>query len=776
MPPWEGQTIMPAVASQLPQPTRARVPPVSGQATMQQIPTGKLQNPEAPKPPMPEMRPIPLTAPMITLGRYPDNMVILNHPQVSAHHARLERLNDGAYRIFDLHSTNHVYVNEQRVRKQVLKPGDEIAIGPYEMIYTGTELTSMREGRGIRIEALHLKTSGKRFRVLLHDISLDIPSGSFVALLGGSGVGKSTLLDALSGVRPARRGTVLYNGQDYYQHMDAFNTKLGYLPQEDIVHRRLTVQKALYYEARLRLPSDFTRGQIKERVDEVLDEVEMTHRRRSIIRNLSGGERKRVSLALELLANPSVFFLDEPGASLDPGLDLKLMQLLRKLANKGHTIVLVTHSTTNVDLCDRLCFLASGGRLAFYGSPDEAKEYFGTANYAEIYNALGSTDDNPNTPAEAEERFKKSPYYQQYIVGPLTEESKKYEQALESKVLLRPPQHENSWQQFSLLSRRYIRLLKNDVGNLLVLLLQAPVIGLILFYLTSPGTFNPASVVYCPLRSNPVNNTGPIVSVDCQKVVDLLNTPAGTAYAQQQGKSKQQLLQQAILDGSGETPQTVLFIMAFAAVLFGCINGSREIVKEAPIYRRERMVNLGIAPYMFSKIVVLGVLCLVQSAIVIYLVNLKAPLHQGIFLPIFAEIYITMALTSLAGLMLGLAISAIASNADRAMSLVPLVLIPQVIFSGTIFKLDTPILQAVGALFAMRWAMAGMGSSIGLHADKLGVDNFSYQGTLFVSMNPASAVPGAITHLLIVWGALAAMIIVLMLAIAYFLKWKDVRA
>jgi ABC transport system ATP-binding/permease protein len=215
--------------------------------------------------------------------------------------------------------------------------------------------------------------------------------------------------------------------------------------------------------------------------------------------------------------------------------------------------------------------------------------------------------------------------------------------------------------------------------------------------------------------------------------------------------------------------------MAFAAVLFGCINGAREIVKEAPIYRRERMVNLGIAPYMFSKIVVLGALCLLQSAIVIYLVNLKAPLHQGIFLPIFVEIYITMALTSLAGLMLGLAVSAIASNADRAMSLVPLVLIPQVIFSGTIFKLDTPILQAVGALFAMRWAMAGMGSSIGLHADKLGVDNFSYQGTLFVSLNPASAVPHAIAHLLIVWGALAVMIIVLMLAIAYFLKRKDVR-
>ena len=370
---------------------------------------------------------------------------------------------------------------------------------------------------------------------------------------------------------------------------------------------------------------------------------------------------------------------------------------------------------------------------------------------------------------------KQSPYYQRYIVEPLTDESKKHAQELESEVVPKLPRRGNSEKQFSLLSRRYLHLLKNDVGNLLVLLLQAPVIGLILFYLASPGTFNPTSVAYCPLRSDPVNNTGPIVSVDCQRVVDLLNSPQGTAFAQQQGKSKQALLQQAILSGSGEDAQTVLFIMAFAAILFGCINGAREIVKEAPIYRRERMVNLGIAPYMFSKIVVLGALCLLQSAIVIYLVNLKAPLQQGIFLPIFVEIYITMALTSLAGLMLGLAISAIASNADRAMSLVPLVLIPQVIFSGSIFKLDTPLLQGVGALFAMRWAMAGMGSSVGLHADKLGVDNFSYQGTLFVSLNHASAVPNAITHLLIVWGALVVMIIVLMLAIAYFLKRKDVR-
>jgi len=210
--------------------------------------------------------------------------------------------------------------------------------------------------------------------------------------------------------------------------------------------------------------------------------------------------------------------------------------------------------------------------------------------------------------------------------------------------------------------------------------------------------------------------------------------------------------------------------------MFGCLNGVHAIVREVPIYRRERMVNLGIVPYMFSKIVVLGFFCLLQSAILVYFVNLKAPFHQGIFLPVLLEVYITLALTSLGGLMLGLTISALARNADRAMSYVPLAVLPQVIFSGIIFKLDTPILQAVGALFSARWAMAALGSSIGLHGDKLGVDGFSFQGTHFVTLNPADALPGAMAHLLLCWGALLAIIVVLMIAIAYFLKRKDVRA
>src|SRR5579875_590466 len=365
-----------------------------------------------------EMRPLPLGAAVITIGRAPDNMVVLSHPQVSAHHARLEQV-QGGYRIIDLNSTNHVYVNGQRVTNQLLKTGDEIRIGPYKFAYTGLQLAQYDESQNIRIEALHLKKEGNHHVVLINDISLVIPPRKFVALVGGSGTGKSTLMDALNGLRPAQKGKVLYNGQDYYTNLAAFSTQLGYVPQDDIIHRDLTVERALYYAAKLRLPDDFTEEQIKQRIEEVLEDVEMKSRRKLLVSKLSGGQRKRVSIALELLANPSVFFLDEPTSGLDPGLDRKMMLLLRKLADKGHTIILVTHATNNINNCDYICFLSQGGRLAYYGPPDGAKAYFGKTDFAEIYSALEPTEENPNIPAEAEARFRQSEEYQKYVVGPL---------------------------------------------------------------------------------------------------------------------------------------------------------------------------------------------------------------------------------------------------------------------------------------------------------------------------------------------------------------------
>ena len=332
---------------------------------------------------------------------------------------------------------------------------------------------------------------------------------------------------------------------------------------------------------------------------------------------------------------------------------------------------------------------------------------------------------------------------------------------------------------------RYIELLLNDRANLAILVLQAPIIAIILYFMTSGGTFNVTSVVGCNPIS--VDRTGVNITqgriVDCKQNDDLLDGPQGQLILSQANKTKDELLDASIAPGTGGDAQKILFIMAFAAVMFGCINGSREIVKEAAIYRRERTVNLGLTPYIFSKFAVLGALSLLQAFVLVFVVNLKAPfvdskgvgLHGIIFDNIFVEIYISMALTSVAGLMTGLLISALVPNNDRAMSLVPLPLIPQVIFAGVIFNLD-PNLHIPAAFFPARWAMAAMGSSVGLHNNKLGADKFSYIGNLFPTQgsNPSDVLE-PVTHLLVSWGFLVALIVGQGLLVAWFLKRKDVR-
>jgi len=236
-------------------------------------------------------------------------------------------------------------------------------------------------------------------------------------------------------------------------------------------------------------------------------------------------------------------------------------------------------------------------------------------------------------------------------------------------------------------------------------------------------------------------------------------------------------LQNFILIGSGMNAQKMLFITIFAAVLFGCVNGTREIVKELPIYRRERAVNLGLMPYMFSKIAVLGLLCLLQSAILVGLIQITEPLQQGIFLPVVLEAYITLALTALAGLMVGLAISAVAPNTDRAVSFVPLVLIPQVLFAGALVPLKDWWTQIIAVIFPTRWALTALSSSVGLHDDKiegnrLFGNDYASHGLLYSIYTKSEA----IQRLLLSWGMLVLLIIVFLCVIAFFLKRKDIRA
>ncbi len=747
---------------------------------------------------LPPMRPIQLNDPEITIGRMADNTVVLPHPQVSGHHARLVR-EGGTYRILDLGSTNHIYVNSQLVTNHLLKMGDEIRIGPYRFIYESRQLTQYDESNYIRIDALNLKKYGNKHVTLINNISLSIPPRKFVAIVGGSGAGKTMLMHALNGLGPVHEGKVLYNGQDYYRNLAAFNTQLGYVPQDDIVHRDLTVERALYYAAKMRLPRDFTEEQIQQRINEVLEEVELAGRRELLIRKLSGGQRKRVSIALELLANPSLFFLDEPTSGLDPGLDRKMMFLLRKLADKGHTIILVTHATNNISTCDYVCFLAQGGRLAYFGPPDEAKTYFGKSDFAEIYSSLEATEENPHVPDEAEVRFRGSKYYQEYIVKPLKERDTGtgviqgaisraptgVNGHVKSKELKRPKRG-NPWKQFILLSMRSIELLKNNVSNLFIILLQAPLIALLLMLLVrfeiGTGIFDANSLVQC--KTQILTPSGPLALpvanraelVDCNQVVDFLkNDPNGTQYAQTKGGTNQ-ALQDFIVPAESGDAQRVIFLVGFFAVLFGCINGSREIVKEAAIYQRERAVNLGIIPYLFSKIAVLTLIALLQSVSILFIVNAFEPFHQGVFLPVLLEIYITLSLASIAGVMVGLTVSAFAPDDDSANSLLPIIIIPQVIFAGSIIPLKDWVTMIAAAIFPTRWAMSALGSSLGLHSDKIDGgklfgDDPVYHGTLFSIYNQNDATQ----RVLVSWLALGITILVLTIAIGIFLKRKDVR-
>lgn len=745
----------------------------------------------------------------LTLGRRPNNAVALPHPQVSGYHALLTR-EGGTYRITDQHSSNHVYVNNQRTSDQVLKLGDQIRIGPYRLIYEGTKLTQYDESSFIRIEAHNLKKFGNNNVTLLDNISLCIPPRKFVAIVGGSGAGKSTLMDALNGLRPAHEGQVLYNEQDYYRNIPAFSTQLGYVPQDDIVHKDLTVERALYYAAKMRLPSDFTDNQIKQRINEVLEDVEMTPRRTLLVRKLSGGQRKRVSIALELLANPSVFFLDEPTSGLDPGLDRRMMLLLRKLADAGHTIVLVTHATNNIKTCDYVCFLCAGGRLAYFGPPDRANTYFGKDDFAEIYTGLEPTEENKRIPEEAEVRFKNSEEYRKYVVEPMTESQHKQNGAKgkAATVTKKWVKRGNPLMQFMLLFQRNLELLKNDKANLIVLLLQAPVIVLFLMLLVyfevGSGLFNSNQIIQCmPQRidSTFVTQTNPsgvigIVkakgakdgdTVSCDAIKAYLTSNSngvknsngttnanGTQYASKHG-GVAKALQDFIVPGNISAQRT-LFIIVFVAVVLGCINGTREIVKESSIYRRERAVNLGIVPYMLAKVLMLALFALFQSAALILIVNAFEPFANGVFLPVLLETYITVVLCSLSGLMIGLAVSAFAANEDTANSLLPFVLIPEVIFAGVEIPLKDYVLQILAVFFPTRWAMAAVGTTVGLHADKIGGDKLfgddpTYHGRLFSIYTQHDA----INRLVLSWAALGAIIIALSLLIAVALKRKDVR-
>lgn len=284
----------------------------------------------------------------ITLGRDITATIQLDSPMVSRRHATI-KLDANDNHILSDHSTNGVFLNGQRVNQiAIVRDRDIIRIGIFTLIVKGDKLELVEASNRIRLDVdrLTLATAGKR---RLDNLSFAIEPGQFVALVGGSGAGKSTLMRTMLGTETATSGGVYINGSNLRQNFNIYRHQIGYVPQDDIIHLDLTVEEVLTYAAKLRLPPDTDLAAV---VNRALDDIKIAHRRTALIKDLSGGQRKRVSIGVELLANPKLFFLDEPTSGLDPGLDKQMMELLRDLAHQGNrTIVIVTHATANITDC-----------------------------------------------------------------------------------------------------------------------------------------------------------------------------------------------------------------------------------------------------------------------------------------------------------------------------------------------------------------------------------------------------------------------------------------
>jgi len=618
----------------------------------------------------------------LSVGRDPKSGIHMPGAMVSWAHARIDTVASG-HVLVDLDSTNGTFVNGVRVSgSQLLEEGDTIQIGPAKLVYAAGVLSQVAEAGGVRLDGVHIvREVGKKGRTkrILDDISLSVLPREFIAIVGTSGAGKSTLMKALSGVARAQGGRVLVNGDDLYDRFDLYRTMVGYVPQDDILHRDLRVGDALRYSAKLRLPPDTTSEEIERRIDRVLEDVEMVAQKDQVISSLSGGQRKRVSIAAELLAEPRLFFLDEPTSGLDPGLEKKMMYTLRRLADAGRTIVLVTHATANISQCDHVCFL-SQGRLAYYGPPAETFGFFGvtSGDFADVYDRLDDID--PQVARQQAQRWRetyhRSALYESYVAG--RQRALPQPGARAARATGRAGPRVNPVRQLVVLTRRYFDLVMRDRLLLTVLMIIMPVIG--------------ALVVLVSGRNWLIGDT--VRQIDQRLTVDLIADGTSATYS--------------VVRES----QTLLFIMALASVLLGLFASVYEVVKEWSIYERERMVTLRILPYLTSKTIVMGLFALVQSLLFLVVVGLRVDYpSDGVVLPATLEIYITLVLGTMAAIQLGLLISAIVPNANTVIYLVFVTLMVQIIFAGVLFDLPG-VSEGTSTLTLTRWSMEALGASI----------------------------------------------------------------
>ena len=421
------------------------------------------------------LRDVELNAPVVTIGRDSANQIKLEHPTVSARHAEVRKV-DGGFELFDLGSTNGTLITGQRIVRQRLQPRDRISLGAVQFVFDGSQMEQQSDGTQIRLTARELRVEAKDFKTgealcLLDDVSLAIEPREFVGLLGPSGAGKSTLMDALNGSRPAQRGNVQLNAADLYDEYGSLRTLIGYLPQEDVLHRQLTVRECLYYSARLRLPDDFGENEIRERVNDVMRQLELTERADIAIAQLSGGQRKRVSLGIELLSKPSLLFVDEPTAGQDPRTEMKMMQLFREIANRGSTVIINTHLLGSFSLLDKVAVLVRG-KLAYFGGSQEMLPYFNARRPHEIYDKL-----QEKQPDDWARQYKQSDIYRDCVANVLADAAPAVGRPVEAK---KQQTSHSAWRQMQTLLDRQFTLKLKDKSTIAALLCPPILIALLM--------------------------------------------------------------------------------------------------------------------------------------------------------------------------------------------------------------------------------------------------------------------------------------------------------
>jgi ABC-type multidrug transport system ATPase subunit len=429
-------------------------------------------------------------------------------------------------------------------------------------------------------------------------------------------------------------------------------TDIGYVPQEEIDHRWLTIYEALTYSARLRLPDDASADEIEARVRQVLEELALTEHAHTRIGSLSGGQRRRASVATELLGRPSLLLLDEPTTGMDPWLESKMMSLLRELADHSRGVALVTHATKSLALCDRVVALTPSGVVAFDGAPSDARGFFGVGEYDSIYPALRSSSaTRPRRPAG----------------GDGSDHAAAGARVRATTVRRR---RRSAWRQTRILASRYVRLMRRDRRNLLLLLVQPPVLGL-----AGGGLFT----------------------------ADVFARPGGKV---------------------GDAIE-VLFLATLVMVWVGSINGAREIIKERGIFNRESALGVRLVAYLSSKLIVLFGLTVIQTLLYAGVLFAFVPLHAPV--DIYLGVLALLIATGFVAVTMGLFISAAVNTEDQATTALPLAFIPQLIFAGTI----VPVASMAGPAHALanvtfaRWSLASSGSVAEMNARMAEATGFS---------------------------------------------------